>query len=209
MKKVLLLLLVAFIFSSCEKKYSYVETIKEYNPGLEIIYHKEDFKAKNDASAFLFAYTNFCKSIKSSLIVENEHSFLNSRVPISFSLSDYDFRKIDLGNELESEILEIKNKILGAEFNLNDVDKLLRRSALIEDVQFKMVFRNENVILIVTDTIVSERLLIMSLDSLPLSNRNVHYHLPGKIDRGEEWATLNGNVLIIFHENKVVEKIKR
>ena len=68
MKNTLLLILLIFAFSSCNKSYKYVETVKEKSLFSNSYNEKEEepktISSKNDSLAYLEAYQKFCISQK-------------------------------------------------------------------------------------------------------------------------------------------------
>lgn len=91
MKKLLLSLLFVYTFISCEKKYSYIEIIKEpelIGNGYDIKEKDlEVIKAKDDTTAYLKAYSKFCIAVKASMLVSEKVS-VNFSIPIDFKIID-------------------------------------------------------------------------------------------------------------------------
>ena len=98
MKNTLLLILLIFAFSSCNKSYKYVETVKEKSLFSNSYNEKEEepktISSKNDSLAYLEAYQKFCISQKVYKDMTNQGiEFVN--IPIKFSLYNSNGEKVN------------------------------------------------------------------------------------------------------------------
>ena len=126
MKNTLLLILLIFAFSSCNKSYKYVETVKEKSLFSNSYNEKEEepktISSKNDSLAYLEAYQKFCISQKVYKDMTNQGiEFVN--IPIKnnvMSLDDNIGKTIsDIKKEKQNPIDSITVKKISSLFTFN------------------------------------------------------------------------------------------
>jgi predicted choloylglycine hydrolase len=120
MKNTLLLILLIFAFSSCNKSYKYVETVKEKSLFSNSYNEKEEepktISSKNDSLAYLEAYQKFCISQKVYKDMTNQGiEFVN--IPIKFSLYNSNGEKVNPYIN-QSTLDNIKNNVMSLDDNI-------------------------------------------------------------------------------------------
>jgi len=127
MKKILLFLIAVFTFASCQKKYTYVEKVREASVfGCSSEKDKDEtvIVAASDSAAYLEAFQNFCisKKVYQDMLVRG---MKDVSVPLSFKL--YNEQGIDISDimfatraDKEKEISDI---IFGMENVVGSSDK--------------------------------------------------------------------------------------
>lgn len=120
MKNTLLLILLIFAFSSCNKSYKYVETVKEKSLFSNSYNEKEEepktISSKNDSLAYLEAYQKFCISKKVYKDMTNQGiEFVN--IPIKFSLYNSNGEKVNPYIN-QSTLDNIKNNVMSLDDNI-------------------------------------------------------------------------------------------
>lgn len=119
MKKLLYLLPVLILLTACEKKYKYVEIVKEQSflNGSSIKEKNEDIiSAPSDSAAYIDAFTSFCISQKVYYDMQKKGWGDHVDIPISFKL--YNSEGVDISNIVfatkTKQKEEIVNKFLSS-----------------------------------------------------------------------------------------------
>ncbi len=152
MKKIVLISVsvLAFILSSCNKKYSYVEIVLEKGIFGGVDKKEKEaktIKAKNDTLAYLDAYQKFCISLKVSKDLQETYGEVYS-TPLEFKLlndkgddivySMFFVTKDKKEKEIEERIFSMGNSIKSAaERNKQEKDEELKSTLKIDSVKVK------------------------------------------------------------------------
>lgn len=151
MKKIYILCLLVCIFSACNEKYTYVETIKEK----ELIgenystKEKEDIiMAPNDSTAFIEAYKKFCISTKVYNMMKEKGASEFTSIPVKFVLYNKD-KEIISPNINEETLSNIRSIFLDEKkenFNRNsttDKENIYIDSVKIKELSPHFIFEKD------------------------------------------------------------------
>lgn len=131
-----LILLLSILLTSCVKSYKYIEKVSrvELLGGIEIVENEaKTIKAKDDSTAYVEAFRQFCLSVKVHKEMVQSKAFGDySTTPISFRLlneNEVDIsnsiifaNKFQLEKEIESQVFSSKNSVQESLNNSNKKD---------------------------------------------------------------------------------------
>lgn len=158
-KLILTAIIITILFSSCDNKYKYVETVNEESVlGGTDIKEKEPeiIKAPDDSSAYLEAFQKFCISVKVNKDMKASLGKTYS-TPVDFKL--YNDKDQDISNtvnfankdkkekEISERIFSLKNTVQESHNNIkNEKTESIKQSAIIDSSkanELKKFFRQK------------------------------------------------------------------